>query len=78
MEENQIHPFYDDIKHKQSNSSSNDGKLFSTPKTISLKGNFHKTIIELENQLMRQKNLDIVNQLFQLYKVSINVLIQNI
>ncbi len=75
MEENSLHPFNNFNnnnlqQHKESNSSSNDGKLYTTPKSICLKGNFHKSIIELENQLMREKNLEIVNQLFELYKVS--------
>lgn len=55
--------------------SESQEKPYTTPKSIGLKRNFHKTVLQLENQYRKSKNIEIVNKLFQLYKVSIESLI---
>lgn len=48
-------------------------KFYTIPRKLVLRKNFHKIILELENELMRNKSLEIVNKLFQLYKVRLMI-----
>ena len=65
------------INNKYSISSKNDNlsrkisdnkKTYYTPRNCNLKKNFSQKVLELENELLSDKNIEIVNQLFQLYK----------
>ena len=45
-----------------------ENNIYFTPLTLALKPNFHKQVLELENQLLKEQSIETVNKLFVLYK----------